>query len=441
MSSKGSTSTTAVAIAIIALIVGAVIGIGVYPSLFPPPPGVTITQQEYDEYQTLKTSRLTGEIKLGFLGSLTGRLATYGENELTAAEFAASQVNTLLQDAGMDWTIKIVAEDTQTKPDICLTKVELFNSQGITLLIGPLSSAEVLAIKNYCDSNKILAISQSSTVPSLSIEDDYIFRFAPTDVVQGRAIARMIWDDGVEYVIAVTAQDAWGEELRDTTKERFVELGGTWWTEQIDYDVEATEFSTEVSNLATQVQNAITAHGAENVGVLCIGFEEVAQFFTDAVAYPVLSTVNWYGSDGTALSGAILESTTAANFSITTGFPNTIFKPSEEATTKFEAVRQNNLAVLGREPDSYSYACYDIVWAYALALMTVDTYDADAVKDVLPTVAKSMLGALGWINLDEQGDLEKKDYNIWKVEETAPGVYGWVTAGVYNKDADAITWN
>jgi branched-chain amino acid transport system substrate-binding protein len=440
MSSKGSTSTTAIVIAIIALIVGAVIGIGVYPSLFPPPAGVTITQQEYDEYQTLKTSGLSGEIKLGFLGSLTGRLATYGENERTAAEFAATQVNTLLQDAGMDWTIKIVAEDTQTEPEICLTKVELFNSQGITLLIGPLSSAEVLYIKGYCDSNHILATSQSSTVPSLAIADDYIFRFAPTDVVQGRAIARMIWDDGIEYLISVTAQDAWGIELANTTRARYVDLGGTWWAEEIDYDVEATEFSTEVSLLATEVQSAITAHGAENVGVLCIGFEEVAQFFTDAVAYPVLSTINWYGSDGTALSGAILTSTTAANFSITTGFPNTIFKPSEEATAKFEAVRQNNLDVLGREPDPYSFACYDIVWAYALALMAVDTYDADAVKEVLPTVAKSMLGALGWINIDESGDLEKKDYNIWKVEETSPGVYDWIIAGVYNKDADAITW-
>ncbi len=433
-------STTAIVIAIIALIVGAVIGVAAYPALFPPTAGVTITQQEYDEYQTLKTSGLTGEIKLGFLGSLTGRLATYGENELTAAEFAATQVNTFLQDAGMDWTIKIVAEDTQTKPDIALTKVELFNSQGITLLIGPLSSAEVLNIKGYCDANKILATSQSSTVPSLAIADDYIFRFAPTDVVQGRAIARLIWDDGIEYVIAVTAQDAWGEELRDTAKERYIELGGTWWAEQIDYDVEAAEFSTEVSNLATLVQSAITAHGVENVGVLMIGFEEVAQLFTDAIAYPVLSTINWYGSDGTALSGAILESATAANFSITTGFPNTIFKPSEEATSKFEAVRQNNLDVLGREPDPYSFACYDIVWAYTLALMAVDTYDAEAVKEILPTVAKSMLGALGWINIDEQGDLEKKDYNIWKVEETSPDVYGWVVAGVYNRDTDAITW-
>ena len=165
MSSKGSMPTSAIVIAIIGIIVGVAIGIGLYPTIFSAPAGVTITQQEYDEYQDLKTSRLTGEIKLGFLGSLTGRLATFGENELTAAEFAASQVNDLLEDAGMDWTIKIVAEDTQTLPDVCLQKVELFNSQGITMLIGPLSSAEVLEIVGYCTSNKILAIKSSEPLP------------------------------------------------------------------------------------------------------------------------------------------------------------------------------------------------------------------------------------------------------------------------------------
>lgn len=439
-------STSAIAIAIIALIIGVVVGIGAYPSIFPTS-GVNITQEEYDgllsdrvELQTLKAGQLSGEIQLGFLGSLSGRLATFGENELTAAEFAAEEINAFLEDAGMDWNITIVAEDTQTTPSICLEKVELFNSQGITLLIGPLSSAEVLEIKGYCDSNKILAISQSSTVPSLSIADDYIYRFAPTDVVQGRAQARMMWDDGITTVISVTAQDAWGEELRDTAKARFIELGGTWWPQQIDYSTEAAEFSTEAAALATEVQNAINLHGAASVGVLMIGFEEVAQFFTDATAYPVLSNVNWYGSDGTALSGALLNSATAADFAISVGYPNTIYRPSDEATSKFEAVRQNNIDVLGRDPDPYSFACYDIVWAYALSLMAVDTYDADAVKEVLPTVAGSMLGALGWINLDEAGDLEKKDYNIWVIEETTPDVYEWILAGVYNKDNDEITW-
>jgi len=429
-------STLTIAIAIVTLLVGLGIGIAAQPYLSPIA-GKVITQKEYDEYQQIKATRLQGEIKLGFLGSLTGRLASYGENELTAAQFAATQVNTLLTNAGMNWTIKIVAEDTQTSPTACLQKVELFNSQGIKLLIGPLSSAELVNIKGYCDSNKILTISQSSTVPSLSIKDDYIFRFAPTDVVQGRAIARMMWDDGKKYVISATANDPWGIELKNTAKQRFENLTGTWVYDLV-YSTTATEFSSEASILATQVQNAITAYGADKVAVLNIGFEEVATIFIAADAYPVLSTVKWYGSDGTALAAAITSDTTAAKFAIKTVFPNTIFSPTE--TSVWKAVRQNNIAELGREPDSYSYGCYDIVWAYAKALMIVDTYNAELVKKVLPDVARGMFGALGWINLDDSGDLVAQNYNIWKVIETGPGVYAWVQAGVYNKEIDTITW-
>jgi len=204
------------------------------------------------------------------------------------------------------------------------------------------------------------------------------------------------------------------------------------------YSTTATEFSSEAQILATQVQNAITAYGAEKVAVLNVGFEEVATLFVAADSYPVLKTVKWYGSDGTALSAAITEDTTAAEFAISTKFPNTIFSPSE--TSIWKSVRQNNIDVLGREPDSYSYSCYDIVWAYAKALMAVQTYSASAVKAVLPTVARGMFGALGWINLDDSGDLVAQNYNIWKVKETSTGVYAWVQAGVYNKESDTITW-
>jgi len=129
--------------------------------------------------------------------SLTGDLASFGENEMAAAEFAAAEVNALLEDLDAGWTLKLVAEDTQTDPDIALEKLESLAARGIKLIIGPLSSGEVRAIKGFADSNKILVTSQSSTAPDLAIADDYIFRFCPTDKLgQGPALARLIYDEG-----------------------------------------------------------------------------------------------------------------------------------------------------------------------------------------------------------------------------------------------------
>jgi len=385
---------------------------------------------------------LTGEIELGAILSLTGDLASFGENEKIAAEFAAEQVNVLLKELGAGWTLTIVPEDTITKPDICLEKVESLAARGIELIIGPLSSAEVRAIKSYCDSNKILAISQSSTAPDLAIADDYILRFCPTDKLgQGPAIARIMYDDGKRYIVPVTRNDAWGKGLQDATEDRFndPDLGGTFLP-GILYDPDATEFSTEAADLATKVSDAIAAYGADEVAVLHISFEEVTAFMTACLAYDELKDVEWYGSDGTCTSGAMLDDPDVRDFAISVEYPCTIFGPAPIGT-KWGMVRQRGLDVLGREPESYSYAIYDIVWAYAYALLIVDEYDAEAIKDVIPDIVavEAYIGASGRVTLDEYGDREAGDYDIWQITET-DGTYDWKAIGSWVMATDSVVW-
>ncbi len=422
MSMRGITTTMAAILAIITLVVGVVIGMVVAPAVVAPTaPG------------------LTGEVQLGFLGSMTGDLATFGENEAAAAEFAAKGINEFLKAAGEEWTLKIVVEDTQTKPDLALEKTESFAARGIKLLIGPLSSAEVRAIKGYCDANKILAVSQSSTAPDLSIPDDYIFRFCPTDAApggQGVAMARILYD-AVPYVIPVTRNDAWGVGLEEAGEQRYTEIGGTF-LEGIRYAPDVAEFSAEVADLASKVESAVASYGAENVAIWHITFEEVVAFFTAASAYDVLSTVKWYGSDGTAMSGAMIEDSTVRDFAVSVGYPCTIFAPTHSA--KWDLVRANGMNVLGREPDSYSYAVYDVVWAYALCLLTVDKYDPEAIKEVLPNVTNGMFGASGWVDLDEAGDRRQGDYDVWGIKEAATGVYEWENIGTWATMTDSVTW-
>jgi len=386
-------------------------------------------------------TNLTGEISIGALLSLTGALATFGENEQLAAELAAEHVNDLLTTMGANWTLTIVPEDTGTDPDTALTKVESFNARGIKLIIGPLSSGEVTAIKSYADSNKMLVISQSSTAPDLAIADDYIFRFVATDKLgQGPAVGRMLYDDGKRYIIPVTRDDSWGVGLETAAKKKFVdELGGTFLP-GIRYSIDATEFSAEASDLATKVTDAVGLYGADNVAVWHISFEEVNAFFTAADDYAVLSTVKWYGSDGTAVSGAMLEDQAVIDFAIDVSYPNTIFAPT--VSDKFEMVRQHGLTELGRELDSYSYIIYDIVWAYAFSLLTVDKYDAEAIREVLPTVTESLFGASGWITLDDTGDRMAGDYDIWQIVQNAtdPTDYYWEITGKYILAADTVEW-
>jgi hypothetical protein len=58
-------------------------------------------------------------------------------------------------------------------------------------------SAEAAAIREYVNERKIILISQASTAFSLAIPDDYLFRLAPNDRLEGAAVAALTnWYSG-----------------------------------------------------------------------------------------------------------------------------------------------------------------------------------------------------------------------------------------------------
>ena len=276
-------TSKAYGIAIALLIVGLILGyaIGVYTAPAPSPGGGG------GGGGGAPPAGLTGEVKVGALLSLTGVLSTYGENSEVALELAEKEINDWLKAVGEDWTFKIVVEDTATDPTTAVAKIQALHGQGILFYIGPMTSAEVKEVKSYADDNGLIVISQSSTSPALAIAGDSIFRFCPTDEVQGPAAARTLYDLGARWVVPFWRGDTWGDGLKEAQEEAFNKIlqatgeeGG--FVEGIRYDPSATEFSTQVAQLADIVQNLINEHGADKVGVAYIGFEEVVAVFTAA---------------------------------------------------------------------------------------------------------------------------------------------------------------
>ena len=122
MSSKGA-STKLVAIGIIALIIGVAVGVALAPSL-----GVqTVKTVE------VKVPPLQGEIDIGALLPLTGALSSLGKFSEAGVLLAETEVNAFLTKAGATFTIKVLVEDTQTKPDVALQKIQSLAAKGVKL--------------------------------------------------------------------------------------------------------------------------------------------------------------------------------------------------------------------------------------------------------------------------------------------------------------------
>jgi len=403
-------------------------------------PMLTDIENKLDQLLKPPLPPLTFEVKIGALLDFTGDLADYGDASEAAINLAVGEVNELLGEAGAPWTLKVLFKDTQTMPDIALEKLkELYEKEGIKFIVGPLSSAEVREIKEYADANKILVVSHGSTAPDLAIPDDYIFRFCAQDPAQGRAIARLMYDKGKRYVIPVWRGDPWGDGLVEKVKTRFEELTGTF-LEGVRYSPEEKDFSEEAADLASNVASALATYPPEQVAVLHISFEEVNAFMTACLAHPILDDVEWYGSDGTCMNPAMLEDSSVRDFAMAVEYMCTYFSPTK--SDKYWEVHEELVARLeGREPDPYAYIAYDIVWALTHSLFTVNKYDSEAVRAVLPEVTESLFGASGLIVLDENGDRTHGDYDLWTIVELEAGVkYDWKLVGTYHHDTDSITW-
>ncbi len=400
-------------------------------------PATTAQPTTTQQTQTMQAGGVSGTIEIGALLPLTGDLASYGENSKAALELAQRDINAFLEKAGAPFRIKIVVEDSETKPEVALQKLQALAAKGIKVVIGPMTSAEVKQIKSYADQNKIVVISQSSTAPSLAIPGDYIFRFCPTDEIQGPVIAKMAKFFGKKAIVIMWRGDAWGDGLHDAVKKAAQELG----IEVIDgprYDPKAKEFANEVDQLAQKVQEAVNKYGADKVAVVYIGFNEVVQVFTTASQYDVLKKVMWFGSDGTALLAELLKNPVAAKFAAQVKFLNPIFAATK--SQKYDKIVAELKKTLGREPDTYALAAYDAAWVAALSIAVTQKYDGEAIKNILPDVAYNYFGATGWIVLDEAGDRAFADYNLYVVIEK-DGKYTWELAGVYHYSSDSFTWN
>jgi branched-chain amino acid transport system substrate-binding protein len=370
------------------------------------------------------------EVLIGGLFSLTGNWATLGQTSQVAVEIAVDEVNRYLEGNAAGVRFRVEVEDTRLEPPLALERAEALRARGVRILIGPQSSAEVAHLKAYVDANDLLLVSHSSTAGNLAIPGDNVFRFTPSDVPEGVANSAMMWADGIRLVVPVWRDDPGNEGLEIATRAAFSAIGGTV-RDGVKYGTAAQDFAPTAAALRTQVEQAITQHGTEQVAIYLAAFDEVVQLFEIAANDPVLGTVRWYGSNGVALSDALISSPQAAEFAIRTGYPNPIFGRDEGAREIWEPLVTQIRARTGLEPDGFALAVYDAVWVVARAYIASGaTQDIERLKQAVTTAAASGYGATGWTVLDEAGDRRYGDFDFWAIR-MQEGVPRWTRVAVY----------
>jgi len=423
---ESKATTTMVAIAIIALIIGGGIGYTMAPTKT-----VEVEVAGDIEYVDVPVPALSGSIPIGFLYSNTGHIDSSGP----AANIAIEEVNEYVEALGLDLTFELIEECAEGEATIALEKFQSMVARGVKVVGGLNWSSQCKAVKEYADANNIVCFSDGSTSPVVAIPDDYIFRLAVTDTTQNSALAPAIYDMGIEHIIIVARNDAWGDGNYETMKELYEAEGGVV-EEYLRYDASKTEFSAEAAILNDVVVQLNSQYGADKVALATWSFEFQA-IFAACKEYPALKNAVWFGSNGFGRSTTLVDENPDAY--LTTFHAMIMGTASSSRYNEFQTKYLQRSG--GRLPSTYNTHVYDLVWLLCKSILEAGTYDGAIVKNVLPTVAEQYWGACGWTKLNENGDRAESSYELWTVNLNATsGLPAWYREAVYDSGSGALSW-
>lgn len=374
-----------------------------------------------------------GETPVGALLALTGTGNALGIASKSALDIAATDLNADLARQGSDVRVRIVAEDTKHDPAIALQKLQALAAQGVKIVIGPQSSAEVQALKSYADENGIVIISQGSTSSALSIAGDNIFRVVPDDRLEAEALVALMWADGIRTVVPLWRADLGNQGLHDSMQRALAARGGTT-TAGVRYPTTARDFTSVLPTIRVQVEQA-AGTGASTVAVYLAAFDEAVTVLDQARRDPVLSSVKWYGSDGAAQIPGLPANAAAAAFARKVGYPCPSYGLDDALATKWQPVANQIRARTGITPDAFALSAYDALqvavraYVQARGVGNVATF-----KKALVETAASYTGITGPTTLNEAGDRKVGSFDFWGVC-AAGGAFQWVRLASYRSSA------
>lgn len=229
-----------------------------------------------------------GVLRLGGLLPETGNLAFLGPPEFAGVELAVAEINAGggVNGADVEW----LPGDSGDNGDVANATVDRLLAEDVDAFIGAASSGVSLTVIDKITNAGKIQFSPANTSPAFTDYEDngLYFRSAPSDVVQGAALADLMIGDGALTAAFIVMNDSYGTGLFEYTSAPYTDAGGEIVYEVI-YDPQAENFDAEVS----------AAVEADPDAIVIIGFDETSKILTgliEAGAGPADKML--YGSDG-----------------------------------------------------------------------------------------------------------------------------------------------
>ena len=314
-----------------------------------------------------------GVLRLGGILPETGNLAFLGPPEFAGVELAVAEINAAGGVLGAD--VEWLPGDSGDNGEVANATVDRLLAENVDAFIGAASSGVSLTVIDKITNAGKIQFSPANTSPAFTNYDDngLYFRSAPSDVVQGAALADLIIGDGATTAAFLVLNDSYGTGLLEYTKAPYEAAGGEVVYEVV-YDPQAENFDAEVAATVDADPDAI----------VIIGFDETSKILTGLIESGMGPDDKMiYGSDGNmgnALAAAFDDP------SVVAGIRGTV--PGVDIETNEDFIAR----LLEIDPElvdfAYSGESYDAAIVIALAAIAAGSDDGIAAGAAINDVTR-----------------------------------------------------
>lgn len=380
-------------------------------------------------------------ITIGALLSISGDCSSGSDEIVEAINLAVSEIN----DAGgvNNATLVVKTQDDQSDPEKAKDGARtLVTRDKAVAIVGNICSSLTLPASEVSAELGVPQISPISTSPLITTaaDDGYLFRTAPSDLLQGELLAKRAFAAGARSVAIAYDPDAYGEGLRDRFSAVFMAQGGmVGVVGELPSDPDASDYG---STLDAIVSDILAGSAPDAIAVFSQPIE-AADLITRVVVNPSLSAKLWFFSDAVKQVGLTEQLKGGSEYIklLNRNVGSTLSGGGTQAYEDF-AARFNKR--YGRDPDATtgSPQAYDATYLIALAIAAGGATDGPTLRDALTDVSKGGTavspatpadalkrakakedidyeGVTGACDFDAAGDVSGATYDIWQVVNKA----------------------
>ena len=195
-------------------------------------------------------SSLTGTLKIGIIGPLTGGAALYGNAVDNGAKIAVDEINAI----SSDFKIELNAQDDEHDAEKSVNAYNNLKDWSAQAIIGCVTTTPCVAVASEAYADRMFMLTPSASATSVTEGNDNVFQLCFSDPNQGSASAQYIDDNGLAEKVAIiyNNSDAYSTGIYQTFQAKADELGMDVVSVTTFTDDTANDFSVQL----TEAQNA-----------------------------------------------------------------------------------------------------------------------------------------------------------------------------------------